>query len=324
MDKLSTIPTAIGQSVMPTMKAYDPLLRANADAIRSTKCETFTYGNHERQSLDIYYPSQRRRPSISSSSNPVLIFVYGGGLVNGAKKLPVADGLAYANLGHFFAEKLGYTTIIPDYRLMSHGARFPSGGEDIAQVVEWVRETLRQKDGYQNIDLFIVGNSAGGVHLSTYLLAPDFASRRAKVMTADPEADVHLRGVVLLSVPFNMRQAEPSRAQINKDYFGDDIESRTPQGLLKAAMLQDPDNVLPYVKVMLLNGSLDPKDEIMDPRDEFLAEWENLDPESRETLTVEMMEGQNHISPPLALGTGIEKEEAHGFQIGAFIDSLRS
>lgn len=206
MEKLQDIPREIGPSVPLTMAAYGPLLEANADAIRSTKRETFTYGNHERQTLDVYYPTQtqKRRPSIYSSNVPVLVFLHGGGLIGGSKTLPLAGGLAHANLGHFFAEKLGYTTIIPDYRLMSHGARHPSGGEDVALVVDWIREHLAKQKGFDNIDLFIMGNSAGGVHMSTYLFASDFASSRSKVTTGDGEAAIALRGVVFLSVPFNM------------------------------------------------------------------------------------------------------------------------
>ncbi|KAK5080040.1 hypothetical protein LTR70_008964 [Exophiala xenobiotica] len=323
MDQIQQLPRSIGSSVMPTMKAYEPLLRANATAIRSTKFETCAYGSHPRQTLDVYYPTKRRRPSVSSGNVPVLIFLHGGGLVVGSKTLPLADGLAHANVGHFFADKFGYTTIIPDYRLMSHGARFPSGGEDLAQVVAWVRETMTRQDGYQNVDLFIMGNSAGGIHLATYLFAPDFANARNKIMTQDPQASVVLRGVVFLSVPFNFRQADPSRAEVIKEYFRD-IEANSPQGLLKATMLRDPDNVLLNVKVMVLNGSLDPEDEILDPKKEFLDEWDKLDEGSRQALTVAVMDGQNHISPPLSLGTDIEREEAWGHQVGDFLDSLRS
>ncbi|KAK5072597.1 hypothetical protein LTR51_005235 [Lithohypha guttulata] len=162
-----------------------------------------------------------------------------------------------------------------------------------------------------------MGNSAGGIHLSTYLFTPDFAVSRSKVMTSDSEASVVLRGVIFL-------QGDPSRDQVLQEYYGDEVDSRAPQGLLKAAMLQDPDAVLPNVTAMLLNGSLDPDDEIMDPRDEFLYEWKLLDERSRERLTVAMMDGHNHISPALSLGTNIEMEEAWGYQVGEFVDSLRS
>lgn len=326
MEGLQSLPRSISGSVQQTFQIFEPLLLQNADAIRSTKRETFTYGGHPRQTLDVYYPTQaKRRPSLAAANIPVLIFLHGGGLIRGSKTIPgFADGLAHANVGHFFAERLGYTTIIPDYRLMSHGARFPSGGEDLSKVVDWVRETLGRQDGYASIDLFIMGNSAGGIHLATYMLARDFTIPRKKVMTMDPDVSVALRGIVLLSVPFNFRQADPSRSDVLKKYFGEDVHANSPQGLLKSAMLRDPDDVFPNIRIMVLNGTLDPEDEIMDPRSEFLQEWEELDEDTRAAVTVEMMNGHNHISPPLSLGTGKEGAEAWGYQVGSFLDSLRS
>lgn len=325
MEGLRSLSRNIGKSVQPTTKIYAPLLLKNASAIRSTKCETFTYGGHTRQKLDVYYPSRMQRQQSPASKNvPVLIYLHGGGLVVGSKNLPgFADGLVYANLGHFFAEKLGYTTVIPDYRLISHGARFPSGGEDVAKVVDWTRETLSRQNGYSSIDLFIMGNSAGGIHLATYMFAPDFAASRKQVMSMDPEPPVSLRGIVMLSVPFNFRQGDPSRADVNKAYYGEDSATLSPQGLLRTALSKNPDSILSNVKVMVLNGTLDPDDEILDPKKEFLQQWEDLDKDSRAAVTVDMMEGQNHISPGLSLGTNIDEEEAWGFQVGSFMDSLR-
>lgn len=323
MDEIANVTRRVPECVPATHTAYTPLLLANAAAIKSTKCETFSYGNHPRQTLDVYYPTKRRRSSISSSNTPVLIFFYGGGLVRGAKRLPLADGLVYANVGHFFAERMGYTTIVADYRLMEHGARFPSGGEDLAKVVDWVRESLTRQDGYSAIDLFIMGNSAGGIHLSTYAFAPDFEASRSKVMSLDPEAATRLRGIVLVSVPFHFKEANPERLDVLTGYFGD-LEVNSPYGLLRTAMLRDPDNVLTNVRAMVLNGTLDPEDECLKPKDDFLNQWEDLDEESREAVTVAMMEGHNHISPLLALGTGIEREEEWGYQVAEFIESLRS
>lgn len=323
MDQIANVSRAIGPSIEPTVKAYMPLLVANAETIKSTRCETFSYGSHDRQKLDVYYPTNRRRSSISSGNLPVLIFLYGGGLVRGSKSLPMTNGLAHANMGHFFAEKFGYTTVIADYRLLEHGARFPSGGEDLAQVVDWVRESLTKQEGYSTIDLFIMGNSAGGIHLSTYAFAPDFEASRAKIMTSDPDASVCLRGIILLSVPFNFKRSDPSRTDTLTTYFGD-VESNSPQGLLRAAMLRDPDSVLSNVRALVLNGTLDPDDEILEPKEDFLNEWQGLDEESREAVTVAMMDGHNHISPPLSLGTGVEREEKWGCQVAEFIESLRS
>jgi len=55
-----------------------------------------------------------------------------------------------------------------------------------------------------------------------------------------------------------------------------------------------------------------------------LDQWAELNEASRRALTVALIESHNHISPPLSLGTGIDKEEAWSHQVGDFIDSLRS
>lgn len=325
MDVIASLPTSIGESMQPTMEAYAPLLLDRGEQIKSTKRETFTYGSHERQTLDVYYPTRKREQSSNTTHvEPVLIFIYGGGFVSGSKQLELADGLAYANIGHFFAEKLGYTTVIPDYRLLSHGARFPSGGEDVALVLDWIRETLTRKDGYSSIDLFIMGNSAGGVHLATYAFAQEFADSRGKVLSLDSESAVRLRGMILLSVPFNFKYSHPPYTEILHGYYGKDTFASSPQGLLKAALTQAPKHVPTNVRTMILNGELEPNDDILQPRRDFIDEWRGCDEESFKNLALAEIPGHNHISLSLSLGTGISREEAWGYQVGDFINSLRS
>lgn len=206
MQKLPHLGTNIGKIVGPTFGICADLLKANASAIRSTKCEEFSYGPHERQKLDVYYPET---PNKTNDRRPVLIFCYGGGLVRGNKTLKgLADDTAHANIGSFFAQKYGYTVIIPDYRLVgSHDAKFPSGGEDVALVLEWICKN-GVGHGPEVIDLFLMGNSAGGVHQSTFLFHPSFATTREKVTR---ESTVRLLGNILLSVPFDFKNTDPSR-----------------------------------------------------------------------------------------------------------------
>lgn len=101
MDQLPPLGTAIGEVVGKTFAIYDPIVRANAAAIKSTPTKTFSYGDDPRQCLDVYYPHEDL-----AASAPLLMFLYGGGLVRGAKTIPgYADGLVHANVGHFFAEE---------------------------------------------------------------------------------------------------------------------------------------------------------------------------------------------------------------------------
>lgn len=319
MDQLPPLGKAIQDIVLPTLKIYDPLLRKNADAIRSIKKETHLYGSSERQQLDVYHAP---KPSLINGRRAVLIFLYGGGLINGHKVLPgYADELCHANIAAFFASKYGYSTVVPDYRLVnSHGAKFPSGGEDVAIAVEWIFENAGSF-GPEPIDLFIMGNSAGGVHLSTFLLHPTFAETRAKVLHGDI---LRLRGAVLLSVPFNFYYSHQSRMEILETYFGDH-KANCAQGLLSSAQSQGKIDFLQAgVRVFVLNGELDPDDEILQPRDDFIKQW-MLDTtnESRGALAVDWMPRHNHISPFASLSTGVEDEEAWGHQVGGFCDNIR-
>lgn len=318
MDQLPPLGKAIQGIVGPTFKIYEPLIRHNAEAIRSVKKETFAYGSHERQQLDVYSPPQ---PSISNGRKPVLMFEYGGGLVQGHKTLPGFDGLVHANVGAFFSLKFGYTVVIADYRLMSHGAKFPSGGEDIALAIEWVSSN-QVGPGSEPVDLFIMGNSAGGIHLSTFLLHSDFAETRKKILSGQ---GTRLRGCIMLSVPFDFAGTHPSRAETLEGYFGD-YEANSSLGQLKSARAQQSplDFVKGGVRVFVLNGELDPEDEILQPRDRFVKDWlEMSDNESRCALAVDSMTGHNHISPFASLSTGIEREEAWGGQVAAFCDHIR-
>ncbi|KAI7164261.1 hypothetical protein KC349_g774 [Hortaea werneckii] len=318
MDQLPAFGKAIQDIVLPTFQTYKPLLEKNAEFIRSASKETFQYGSHERQYLDVYHPP---KPSIVNGRRPVLLFEYGGGLVQGSKSIPPLNGLCYANLGAFFALRFGYTVVIADYRLMSHGAKFPSGGEDLSLAIDWICKN-KPGPGDEPIDLFAMGNSAGGIHLSTFLLRPEFAETRSKLLMG---TEIRLRGIVFLSVPFNFANIHESRTDTLKEYFGD-IASHAPLGLLKTARKQQTslDFIKAGCRVAIINGELDPDDEILQPRDEFIAEWGQMtDQQSRAALTIDWMPGHNHISPAPSLGTAIEREEAWGCQVVGWWDNIR-
>jgi len=322
MEQLPPLGKAIGQIAGPTFGIYAGLLKANAATIKSTKCEEFSYGPQDRQKLDVYYPSS---PSKTNERRPVLIFCYGGGLVRGSKTLKgIADDSVHANIGSFFAQKYGYTVIIPDYRLVGqHDAKFPSGGEDIALVMEWIcKNGVGQ--GSESIDLFLMGNSAGGVHQSTFLFHPSFALTREKLTGG---SNVRLLGNILLSVPFDFKATDPSRLDTLNAYF-DDYNAECPLGLLElletAEQRHSSANFLPGMRFFTLNGDLDPDDEILQPREHFLAAWSKIkNADLRDAMTEGMMKGHNHISPCVSLGTGIEEEEAWGHQVASFCEQCR-
>ena len=76
------------------------------------------------------------------------------------------------------------------------------------------------------------------------------------------------------------------------------------------------------LRVLLLNSELDPEDEILGPRDDFMKQWlEFKDSEVRLALCADRIARHNHISPPLGLGTGVHEQEQWGYQVAAFVHS---
>ncbi|KAI6084348.1 alpha/beta-hydrolase [Hypoxylon rubiginosum] len=314
MDKLKPFGRTIDDVILPTFAAYVQLVIAKESEIKSTKRETHSYGPTSRQQLDIYYPD--KEPVAPFRAKPVLVFLYGGGFVGGDKvNQGFAHSLIFGNLGHFFASHYGFTVVVPDYRLISHGAKYPSGGEDLKLVVDWVKSSLSQKQGYESIDLFILGNSAGGIHTTTYLLDPAFKeSREAIVAKERTGAGVLLRGVILLGVPFHWGGEDNA---ILRAYLGEgegQIYENSSIGVLKREKAKGADPALPGVKISILVSELDP-DLIFESSKEFREEWKTAD------ITYDVLEGHNHISPQLGLSTGIEREEAWGVQVAEFIKS---
>jgi hypothetical protein len=204
-------------------------------------------------------------------------------------------------------------------------ARFPSGGEDVALAVDWINSNLKELGGYESKrDLFIMGNSAGGVHLSTYLFGPGFAESKKQILGQDVGCSVQLRAAVFLGVPFHFRGADKSREDVLNTYYGDRRAEDCPLGLLKSFTERNSvSDSLPGVKFLVLTSKLDPEDEILRSSQDFVDAW-NANPSSAtSTLLAASVGDHNHISPVLGLGTGIPREEAWGIQVSDFCESAR-
>ncbi|KAI1341686.1 alpha/beta-hydrolase [Xylariaceae sp. FL0016] len=309
MEQLKNFGTSIEDVLMPTFGAYEKLLVAKEAEIRSTRHDTHKYGPDPRQELDIYYP--KGAPTAPFTATPVLVFCYGGGFVGGDKvNKPYANGLIFGNIGHYFASKYGFTVIVPDYRLLSHGAKYPSGGEDVKLVVDWITNTLSKQEGYDAIDLVLMGNSAGGVHVGTYLFDPTFAESRKSVLAAQRKGKgTQLTGSILLGVPMHWGKEDN---EVLRGYFGEGkIYERSPMGLIEAAQAKGSGLDLPGLKLSVMVSELDP-DFIIDSAEEFKKLCQGIEVE------VEVLKGHNHISVQLGLSTGIEHEEAWGIQVAEF------
>ncbi|KAK7752630.1 hypothetical protein SLS62_005399 [Diatrype stigma] len=336
MDALPQLGRGLLEVLDATFAAYEPLLLPRESEIKSTRRETHQYGTDPRQALDVYYPDEAaaaRAQAHFPAARPVLVFLYGGGFFSGDRlKADYAHDAVFANIGHYFAARHGFTVVVPDYRLLlAHGARFPSGGEDVALAVDWIARSLTRQNGYAAIDLFVMGNSAGGVHAATWALHPAFADSVSRVTSEASRRGgggggpaVWLRALMLLGVPAHFNGEDN---EILRGYFGDgadDIAKNAPLGLLKAATQQwvggasSGAGLVPGVKVAALLSELDPE-YIYQSVGEFAEAWPG--PGAVET---HILRGHNHISPQVSLGTGIEREEAWGVQVADICRSAAS
>ncbi len=151
------------------------------------------YGKHPRQRLDIYCPKR------DATALPVLVWVHGGGFLKEAKSDPTHPFNA-----HFgrFAARNGMLGVVMNYRLAPESV-WPSGPEDLALVVDWLKAHASEHGGDQD-RIVLAGTSAGAAHIAGYL--------------KHRSGDEGISGAVLLSGLYGFTPLE------NRDriYFGDD------------------------------------------------------------------------------------------------------
>jgi len=188
---------------------YDSALQAAPKGgVKVTK--DIAYGSHPRQKLDIYQ-------SPGKSNLPIMVFFHGGGYNRGERDY---NPMVHANILTYFARN-GFLGINADYRLAPEFA-WPTGGEDVRSVVEWVKKNAAQYGG--NPDrIFLFGHSAGASHVALYALDRRF----------QPANGPGIAGAILLSGRYQLHY-DPDDASVAKggvaEYFGTDpsrFESRS-------------------------------------------------------------------------------------------------
>jgi acetyl esterase/lipase len=151
-----------------------------------------TVGSRELH-LDLYLP--KKSPAIPM---PAVVYIHGGGWVNGSK-------VAFQRHAAYMATK-GYAGACIEYRL-SGEAKYPAAIDDSKAAVRWVRANAKK----YNIDpnrIGAAGGSAGG-HLVALLgtATDDPASRVAAVAAFNPAVDL---------VDFGTRMTENSDNSVVK------------------------------------------------------------------------------------------------------------
>jgi triacylglycerol lipase len=157
------------------------------------------YGPADRNLLDVFTPES------ASSPRPVLIFVHGGALVRGDRRIPASP--FYDNI-MLWAVKNGFVGVNMTYRLVPE-ATWPAGPEDIGAAVAWVASDIAARGGDPS-RIYLMGHSAGALHVASYISHPEFY----KVSGGG------VAGAIMVSGTYDLATTNLSDAA--KLYFGSD------------------------------------------------------------------------------------------------------
>ena len=164
------------------------------------------YGDHERHRLDVHTAGDE-------ANAPVFVFVHGGGFVGGDKHVPGSP--AYDYLGAW-AVRNGWVGVTITYRLAPEHT-WPSGAQDVAQAIAWIRDNITQYGGDPD-RIVVAGNSAGAVHVASYVTGQASAGQDSGSLGG-------VRGAAMLSGFYRVPLDE--RGDLERAYYGDTLAEDT-------------------------------------------------------------------------------------------------
>jgi triacylglycerol lipase len=186
------------------------------------------YGPADRNLLDVFMP---QTPSMG---RPVLIFVHGGAFTRGNKRLP---GTPFYDNVMLWAVKNGFVGVNITYRLAPQFT-WPAGAEDVAAAVQWVCDKISERGG-DPARIYLMGHSAGAVHVASYVSHPEFYKVR----------DGGLKGAIMASGIYDLTATPPGDPE--RAYFGEDSSRYDGQSSLQGLMMTN-------IPLMAVTAELDP------------------------------------------------------------------
>jgi triacylglycerol lipase len=262
---------ALGPEITLAMVQETNALMAGLAAARDPQVDIqrdVQYGPDPRNRLDIH---RKGHPSRA----PVLVYVHGGGYVMGDKTTP---GLPFFdNIGQWAAAR-GWIGVTMTYRL-APAHRWPSGPEDMALAVAWLREHIGASGGDPDA-IFLMGQSAGGAHVSAYVAQQRF----------HPDGATSIAGALMISGIYDP-STQPSNP-FNDAYFGEGTAARTEARSIEGL-------VASTTPLLFTVSELDPRD-FQSQAMQLVTAWHQ---HKHEYPPMNFLAGHNHLSPALSIGS---------------------
>jgi len=268
---------AFGRELSPDMLGDTNALFAGMNTGIAPDIEVkrdIAYGPDERNRLDVF-----AKPGTADA--PVLVYLHGGGFVMGDKHTEGSP--FYSNVGAFAACE-GMVGVTMTYRL-APANRFPSGPQDIARAVEWLRANIAEHGGDPN-RIVLSGQSAGATHVAGYV-----AHRRFHAVEGGGIA-----GAVMLSGIYDTTTCEPN--QFAQAYYGQDRAGWGPASCMAGLL----DTQLPLLFTV---SEMDPRD-FQRQAAQLVGQWGAA---KGEFAPMHLLPGHNHLTPGLSIGSDEQESE---------------
>jgi len=209
---------SVPANVRKMVDGFTPVLaRVPKQGVEVTR--DLRYGEHARHQLDIYALR-------SDAPQPVVVFLHGGAFVDGERN---RSPEIYANVLYFFARH-GVIGVNLEYRLAPE-FQYPSGIEDVALAVAWVRTHIAGFGG-DSARIFLAGHSAGAAHAAGYAYDERY----------HPADGSGLAGLIVLSGRVRAdNSADNPNARKVEAYYGADAtcyDDRSPVSRVNAASIR--------------------------------------------------------------------------------------
>jgi triacylglycerol lipase len=268
---------ALGRDLTPAMLGGTNALFAamNAGIDPATQVtRDLAYGPDERHRLDLFVQD-------GAINAPVFVFVHGGGFVRGDKQTEGSP--FYSNIGDFAARQ-GWVGVTMTYRL-APAHKFPSGAEDIAAAVAWLRENV-VKYGGDPAKIVLSGQSAGAAHVASYVAHKHFH--------VAPGSGI--AGAVMMSGIYDTLNTTPN--DFHRAYYGEERAMWGPASM-QAGLINSE------IPLLFTVSEFDPMDfQVAATR--LAGEWGAA---KGEFPPLHFLAGHNHLSPALSLGSAVREVE---------------